>query len=130
MTPLQRTEDLYKSLLGGSIHLPEELLSAAVEERVTLREVQLYVPGTPWELVTHKSDDVFGLFAARGAAFPPAGRLVRAAFEVKFAAARRPRSVVVRPTNVAQFARDADAAAVERWLAARGFLRGRGDGRG
>ncbi|MBN9520539.1 hypothetical protein J0H58_18770, partial [bacterium] len=99
-------------------------------ERVTLREVQLYVPGSPWELVTHKSDDVFGLFAARDAGFPAGGRLSRAAFDVKFAAARRPRSVVVRPPNVAQFARDADAAAVERWLAARGFLRGRGDGRG
>jgi Putative zinc-finger len=38
MTPLQATEDLYQSLVGGSVHLPAELLIAGVEERVTLRE--------------------------------------------------------------------------------------------
>ncbi|MBB6049969.1 zf-HC2 domain-containing protein [Armatimonas rosea] len=38
MTPFQATEDLYQSLFGGSVHLPAELLIAAVEERVTLRE--------------------------------------------------------------------------------------------
>lgn len=90
-------------------------------EWVTLREIQLLYGGQPWELVTRKSDDLFKLFAARGSGLPAAGRLVRAVFRVKFAGTRTPRSVVIKPANVAQYARDGDSTLVEQWLAARGF---------
>jgi hypothetical protein len=88
----------------------------------TLREVQLYLRGDPWELVTRKSSDFFQLLATRAAPFPEAGALVRATFAVKFAGSRKPRTVVIKPSNVAQFTRDEDAGLVERWLEARGFI--------
>jgi hypothetical protein len=89
---------------------------------VRLTEVQLFYGGTPWELVSRKSDDVFALLRSREWPFPESGRLIRATFQVKFSDAKSPRSVVVRPPNVAQFTRDDDSAFVEAWLGARGFI--------
>lgn len=91
-------------------------------EWIKLREVQFYFGGNPWEVVTRKSDDVFAMFKSRNKSFPEGGRLIRASFQVKFADAKTPRSVVIKPSNIAQFMRDDDSVLVEQWLEARGFI--------
>lgn len=92
---------------------------------VKLREVQTYHAGAPWEIVTRRSDDFFALLKARNRPFPIATRIVQATFAVKFTTCKTPRSVVVKPSNVARFTRDEDSVCVEAWLKARGFIRGR-----
>jgi hypothetical protein len=91
-------------------------------EWIKLREVQFFFAGNPWEVVTRKSDDVFALFKSRNKSFPEGGRIIRATFQVKFADAKTPRSVVIKPSNIAQFTRDDDSVLVEQWLEARGFI--------
>ncbi len=89
---------------------------------VRLVEVQLLLPGSHWELVTRTSDDLFALFESQGKPFPAGGRMIRAAFRVKFTDSKTPRSVVIKPPNVAQFTRDDDGGLVEAWLLARGLI--------
>ncbi len=89
---------------------------------IKLKEVQFFYPGTPWEIVIRKSEDVFAALEARGRDFPEGGRIIRASFQVKFSDCKTPRTVVIRPSNIAQFTRDDDAIYVEAWLEARGFI--------
>lgn len=89
---------------------------------IKLREVQLFFGGSPWEVVTHKSEDLFALLKSRNQSFPAGGRIIKATFQVKFSDAKTPRSVVIKPSNVAQFTRDDDSVLVEQWLEARGFI--------
>ncbi|GIW90169.1 MAG: hypothetical protein KatS3mg109_0601 [Pirellulaceae bacterium] len=91
-------------------------------EWIKLREVQFYYGGEPWELVTHKCDDYFDLLKSKNRTFPASGRIVKATFQVKFSDAKTPRSVVIKPPNIAQFTRDDDSELVERWLEVRGFI--------
>ena len=49
--------------------------------------------------------------------------MIGASFQVKFTEARRCRAVVLKPSNVARYTRDDDSVRVERWLAARGFIK-------
>jgi hypothetical protein len=95
-------------------------------EWVKLREVQFFFTGNPWEVVTRKSDDVFKLFESRKKSFPEAGRIIKASFQIKFTDSKTPRTVVIKPSNIAQFARDDDSVLVEKWLEARGFIIGTG----
>lgn len=95
-------------------------------EWVKLREVQFFFTGNPWEVVTRKSDDVFQLFESRKKSFPEAGRIIKASFQIKFTDSKMPRTVVIKPSNIAQFARDDDSVLVEKWLEARGFIIGTG----
>jgi hypothetical protein len=89
---------------------------------IKLRDVQFLFGGTPWEVVTRKSDDYFALLKSRNKSFPEGGRIIRATFQVKFSDAKTPRSVVIKPSNIAQFTRDDDSVLVEKWLEARGFI--------
>ena len=91
-------------------------------DQIKLTEVQLFFPGSPWEIVTRKSDDLFQLLLAQNQQFPQAGRIIRASFRLKFHDAKKPRTVVIKPSNVAQFIRDDDSELVEKWLGKRGFL--------
>jgi hypothetical protein len=91
-------------------------------EWIKLREVQFFFGGTPWEIVTRKSDDVFALLKSRNKSFPVGGRIIKATFQVKFSDAKTPRSVVIKPSNIAQYTRDDDSLLVEQWLQARGFI--------
>ena len=61
------------------------------------------------------------MFQSRGKTFPEGGR-IRVAFQVKFADSQTPRSVVIKPSSIAQFTRDDDSVLVEKWLEARGFI--------
>jgi hypothetical protein len=89
---------------------------------IKLREAQLFFGGNPWEVVTHKSDDYFALLRSRNKPFPVGGRIIKATFQVKFSDAKTPQSVVIKPSNIAQFTRDDDSVLVEQWLEARGFI--------
>ena len=89
---------------------------------IRLKEYQLFYPGSPWDITTKKSTDIFALLDTRGRVIPAGGRLVKASFDVKFADSRTTRSVVVRPPNVAMYTRDEDSVLVERWLESRGFI--------
>ncbi|MCS7168091.1 MAG: hypothetical protein RMI91_11855 [Gemmatales bacterium] len=70
-------------------------------EWIKLGEVQFFFPGNPWEVVTRKSDDSFALLKSRDKRFPEVGRMIRATFQVKFSDAKKPRSVVLKPSNIA-----------------------------
>lgn len=91
-------------------------------DEVKLKEVELYFDGDPWEVVVRKSDDVFKMLDARKKPFPEAGRIIRAAFRIKFTDAKTPRTVVIKPSNIAKFTRDDDSLLVDKWLEARGFI--------
>ncbi|WDI40483.1 hypothetical protein [Bremerella sp. P1] len=91
-------------------------------ESIRLTEVQ-FLSGGPHGLVEIlKASDVFSALADAGRDFPERDRIIKAGFKVKFADSKTPRSVKIRPANIADYTRDADANAVERWLALRGFI--------
>jgi hypothetical protein len=90
-------------------------------ERVKLREVQFVWGGPLNETEVRKADDLFALYRRRGQSLPR-GHLTRAVFSVKFKDSNKPRSVSIRPSNVATFVRDDDAVLVEEWLIKRGFV--------
>lgn len=84
------------------------------------REIHLYHGGEFFKTEVLKATDVFAHLAADGVMLPESPRLEAAVFQVKFAGAR-PRSVTIRPSNVAIYLRDDDAVLVEQWLLRRGF---------
>jgi hypothetical protein len=90
-------------------------------EWVRLREAHFFLGGPSNEVQSHRADDVFAAFRSRDGK-PPAGRIIRAVFQVKFTDSKRPRSVTIRPSNIAQYTRDDDAELVEQWLRRRGFI--------
>lgn len=91
--------------------------------RVVLREYEVAWHGQFNDGEVRKSDDIFASAEARGRmALPIGGRITRAVFDVYFEGAKKPRKVQIRPPNVLKLSRRCDAALVERWLAARGFL--------
>ena len=69
-----------------------------------------------------KADDVFGAYKARNRAFPAKPPITKACFRVTFSDSDTPRTVTIKPPNVAQYTRDADSVIVEKWLKARGFI--------
>ncbi len=91
-------------------------------EWIKLKEVHLYWGGPQSEVEIRKADDVFAALKGRNRSLPETARLIRAVFQVKFTDSKTPRSVTIRPSNIAQFTRDSDAEQVEEWLDKRGFI--------
>lgn len=90
-------------------------------EWVRLKEVHFYWGGAEGEIEVRKAKSVFAAYAKRNATFPRA-RIIKAVFEVKFTDCKTPRSVCIRPSNVAQYTRDHDSVHIEEWLNRRGFI--------
>lgn len=90
-------------------------------EWVRLKEIRFYRGGAFGEIEVRKASDVFAAYDARGAALPQRPRIVGAVFETKFEDCSRPRTIAIKPPNVAQYTRDADSTIIENWLAMRGF---------
>jgi hypothetical protein len=88
-------------------------------ERIVLREVHQVVGMERERFEILRATD---LFADDEFEIPAAARLTGANFAVTFHGARRARTVVIRPPNVAQYTRDADSTVVEEWLQRRGFM--------
>jgi len=95
-------------------------------EQVVLTEVHFYWGGSHNEREIRKADDVFAAYKARGREFPAKPRIVKACFRVTFSDSDTPRTVTIKPPNVAQYTRDADSVIVEKWLKARGFIAKKG----
>lgn len=91
-------------------------------EWVKLTEVQFFWGGAENERETRKADDVFAALAARGRSMPAKARIIRASFQVKFVDSDTPRTVTIRPSNIAQYTRDHDSTVIEEWLDKRGFI--------
>ncbi len=96
-------------------------------EEVSLTEVAFRWPGSFSEREVHRADDVFGAYAARGAEFPRGLPIIKASFRVRFTDSETPRTVTVKPPNVAQYTRDGDSIIIEKWLKLRGFIVGKGE---
>lgn len=92
---------------------------------VRLSELAFYWGGPEGELEVRRANDLFAAFRRRGwsatSCAPGKARLTRASFTVKFKSCSTPRSVSIRPSNIACFTRDADASVVEQWMLKRGF---------
>ena len=91
-------------------------------EWVRLKELQFFWGGAEKEIEIRKANDIFAAYASRDRSLPKNARIIRASFLVKFTDSKTARTVVIRPSNIAQYARDDDAAMIEEWLKRRGFI--------
>jgi hypothetical protein len=91
-------------------------------ESIVLTEVHFFWGGAQGEIEIRKAADVFAALESRRRQMPERARIIKAAFKVKFADSNTPRSVKIRPSNIAEYTRDSDAAILERWLSLRGFF--------
>ena len=89
---------------------------------VQLKEIQYLWGGVEQEIEIRKANDIFAALEASGRRMPSRARIIRASFQVKFTDAKNPRTVIIRPSNIAQYTRDSDADVVEDWLQRRGFI--------
>ena len=89
---------------------------------VRLKEVQFLWGGAEREIEIRKANDIFAALEGRGRSIPTTAPILRAGFHVKFTDAKNPRTVTIRPSNIAQYTRDSDADVVEDWLQKRGFI--------
>ncbi len=103
---------------------PESMVCTDIEgmDWVRLKEVQYQWSGAESAVEIHKANDVFAALKRRGYGMPSKARIIRASFQVKFKDAKNPRTVTIRPSNIAQYTRDSDADVVEEWLTKRGFI--------
>jgi hypothetical protein len=92
-------------------------------EWVKLTEIRYYWGGTQHEIEIRRADDLLAALRQRGREITHGQRIVKAGFLVKFKDSKTPRSVAIRPDNIAEYTRDDDGALVEQWLAKRGFIR-------
>ena len=91
-------------------------------EWVRLREIQFLWGGAENEIEIRKANNVLAAYAATKREMPKKARILRACFQVKFTDSKTPRTVTIRPSNIAQYTRDSDATVVEDWLTKRGFV--------
>lgn len=91
-------------------------------ENVELVELHIRHDSDQYHVETHKAADVFRALDEIMRQLPDDARLVMAKFRVKFRNAVRPRTVVLRPPNVAIFDRESDSDILNDWLTKRGFI--------
>jgi hypothetical protein len=102
----------------------KSLLCEDVEglEESRLVEYRRYWGGAQKEIEIRKASDIFAALAARGQELGSKGRLIGAAFKVKFADSSKERSLTIRPPGNAKYERNEDSELIEVWLANRGFI--------
>jgi len=103
---------------------PECLACVDIEgmEEVKLTELQFFWGGPYGDIEIRKSKNYLASLAARQQSIPETARLIQASFSVKFENAKNPRTVEIRPSNIATYTRDDDSVLVEEWMIARGFI--------
>jgi len=89
-------------------------------DAIQLTEITYYWGGAQNEMEVRRAGDIFAALKERDGKIQKA-RIVGARFRVKFSDSKIPRSVSVRPPNVAKFTRDDDGKLVEEWLRKREF---------
>ena len=92
-------------------------------EWAKLKEVHYLWHSPVKEVEVRKADNIFESLYARGRTMPSHPRIIGASFHVKFADSRKPRTVTLRPSNIAQYMRDDDSVIIEEWLSKRGFIK-------
>lgn len=92
-------------------------------EEIKLTALGLQFQGPYGDNTMHRSKDMFASLGAREKDFPAHGRISEARFMVKFSHSEKPRSVTIKPPNVASFDRKEDAHTIELWMKARGFIK-------
>jgi hypothetical protein len=80
-------------------------------EEAKLTEIQIQFQGAYGDRTIMKSKDLFASWAAREKEFPSYGKLTEAKFQIKFDHDSKPRTVKIKPPNVASFDRKEDAQA-------------------
>jgi hypothetical protein len=100
---------------------PRALFCGDVDGMDWVRLHELMQSWQPWsdETVTRCADDVFHRLGQRNKGINPLARLTRATFLIKLRGAERARTVTIRPSNVADFARDGASGMIELGLARR-----------
>lgn len=100
------------------------LLCTDVEgiDEIQLCEMQLRHDTNIYHIEIHKADDVFEALESQSRCIPAGASLVKASFKITFTNSVRPRTVSVRPPNVAIFDRESDSLIVNTWLEKRGFI--------
>ncbi|KAF0112973.1 MAG: hypothetical protein FD149_2279 [Rhodospirillaceae bacterium] len=86
-----------------------------------MREVQRNWGGKYKEIEIRRADDLFAAMTERSQPFSTSARLIKAVFLVKFENAKKPRTVTIRPKNIANYSRNEDGVRIEQWLTNRGF---------
>lgn len=92
-------------------------------EEIKLIEVHRHWFNTLHEIDIKKADDVFAALGERWRSFMSVGRRTRAVFRVWFTGVEKPRTVTLRPQNIAKYDQQADSEPIGRWLVARGFVK-------
>ena len=91
-------------------------------DKVVLTELEVRTNDEHDAVIHWKAKDLFAFAEATSQRIIPAGgQLVSAGFLVQFTGQSKPRMVYLRAGNKLRLARQCDAAAVHRWLTARGF---------
>jgi len=91
-------------------------------DRIVLTELEVWSDDDFDASLRMKATDLFAYAEANQLeAIPRRGKLAMAGFEVHFTGQPKPRMVYVRDGNKLRLTRHCDAAAVHRWLAAKGF---------
>jgi hypothetical protein len=91
-------------------------------EWARLTEIQYGWGGSPEHIEKHKANDVFLALVLRERSIECAAEIRMARFNVKLEGLKRPRSVLIRPWNTAEYGRGEPALIIEEWLRARGFV--------
>jgi len=103
---------------------PECLACADIEgmEEVKLTEPQFFWGGPYGDIEIRKSKNHLASLATRSQSISETAMLIQASFSVKFENAKNPRTIKIRPSNIATYTRDDDSVLVEKWMTARDFI--------
>lgn len=101
---------------------PDSLVFTDVKgiDTIQLTEVTYFWGGAQNEIEVRRAGDIFAALKERDRKIQNT-RIIGARFRMKFSDSKTPRSVNIRPPNVAKFTRDDDGKLVEEWLKKRGF---------
>ena len=89
---------------------------------IKLTEIQFDMGGAYNTIRTIKADDVFAMLQLSAEEMPEDVAILKASFRIWFSDSKRPRTVVIKPSNVAQYLRDGDGDLIEQWLRACKFI--------
>ncbi len=88
---------------------------------IKLKEVEYEVPGEMWSRRRIQATDVFTVLESEENRIPEDAELRQAKFAVRFLDTKKPRTVIVRPSNYAHVGRDDDAVILDEFFKRQGF---------
>lgn len=136
--------DLYRGVIGNHVfsnpeHFPDcgrytlkplrtdgprSLVHTGIQGIVNIKliEIQFDMGGAYNTIRTIRADDVFAELQLRAEEMPEDVPILKASFRIWFSDSKRPRTVAIKPSNVAQYLRDGDGELIEQWLRACKFI--------